>query len=252
MSLAARVCIGFQRRLADVRAVERFEREMAVTAHVEEQRQALAAMTFPMKVFPRVEEFIALFDGRPRHRRPILVIVGGSNLGKSLLAGKIMERIATKLGVEGFLEITVEGSDFLDFTEYDHRIHCGVILDGIGDAMLLHANREILQGRPKKGKSGKSATMVYANDFTLCNRAVIATMDLSAANLDAFHWDHWLSNERNVLHLPLTEKAYVEPMAASSTASAAPPASPPHPATKRRLPASPACPPLPALAPALL
>ena len=49
------------------------------------------------------------------------------NLGKSLLAGKVLERVGRSLGIEEFLEITVEGSDFLDLTGYDHRMHCGVV-----------------------------------------------------------------------------------------------------------------------------
>ena len=38
----------------------------------------------------------------------------------------------------------------------------------------------------------------------------MATFDLSAKNLDAFSNDHWLSNEKNVIVLRLTEKAFVE------------------------------------------
>ena len=76
------------------------------------------------------------------------------------------------------------------------RKHAGVVLDGIGDATVLHANREMLQGRPEFNKGSKSATMMmYAFEFALCGRAVIATLDLSAANLDAFSKDRWLSNK---------------------------------------------------------
>ena len=91
------------------------------------QLNQLAAQMFPMRHFPVVEEFVSLFDGTRHHRRPILAIVGGSNLGKSLLAGKILQRVGRSLGIEEFLEITVEGSDFLDLTGYDHRMHCGVV-----------------------------------------------------------------------------------------------------------------------------
>ena len=52
--------------------------------------------------------------------------------------------------------------------------------------------------------------MIYAYPFTLARRAVVATMDLSAANLQAFDNDHWLSAPRNVIQLWLDEDAWVE------------------------------------------
>jgi hypothetical protein len=256
LEYSRRIGIGFQRRLADVRACESYEREKAVQAHVCEQAALLEGDTFPVKSFPIVEQFVALFDGKPRHRRPILVIVGGSNLGKSLLACAILKRIATNLALPGFLEITVEDTDFLDFSSFDHRQHGGIVLDGVGDTLVLHRNREVLQGRPKVNKGGKSATMMYAYGFTLSNRAVIATLDLSAAHLDQLEENHWLSNPGNVLLLRLAEKAYDEPASSSNrravaTSCAEAPPSPPRPATKRRVQASPSInlhllPPLPA------
>ena len=127
LQLAAQVCVGFQRRLSDVRCAEKFEREQAIEEYVRQEANQLAAQMLPMRHFPVVEEFVSLFDGTRHHRRPILAIVGGSNLGKSLLAGKVLERVGRSLGIEEFLEITVEGSDFLDLTGYDHRMHCGVV-----------------------------------------------------------------------------------------------------------------------------
>ncbi len=50
--------------------------------------------------------------------------------------------------------------------------------------------------------------MRYAYPFTLARRAVVATMDLSAANLDLLRTDHWLSDPRNVRVLRLTEPAW--------------------------------------------
>ena len=41
-------------------------------------------------------------------RRPILLILGGSNAGKSLLAGRVMMRIAKLLGLKTYVEVTVE------------------------------------------------------------------------------------------------------------------------------------------------
>ena len=64
------------------------------------------------------------------------------------------------MGVLTFLEITVEGDSSLDFSEFDEATHAGVLLDGVADAAELAANREVLQGRAKASKGGRSATMV--------------------------------------------------------------------------------------------
>ena len=50
--------------------------------------------------------------------------------------------------------------------------------------------------------------MMYAYPFTLCRRAVVATMDLSAKNLGFFDTHHWLSDARNVVVLRLTEPVF--------------------------------------------
>ena len=80
---------------------------------------------------------------------------------------------------------------------------------GVGDALMLHGHRESLQGRAKEGRGGKSTTMMYAYPFTLCHRAVVLTMDLSASNLDYFSRHHWLSDRRNVITLRLDAQAWV-------------------------------------------
>ena len=52
--------------------------------------------------------------------------------------------------------------------------------------------------------------MMYSYPFTLCRRAVVVTMDLSAANLQFFEMHHWLSDRRNVIVLNLIEQAWKE------------------------------------------
>ena len=60
--------------------------------------------------------------------------------------------------------------------------------------------------------------------YTLFRRAVVATFDLSAANLHLFEADHWLSNPSNVLLLKLTAPAWASsPGAAAAAAAAAAP-----------------------------
>ena len=162
------------------------------------------------KVYAEVEEFVALFNiDKGMYRRPLLAIIGGTNLGKSMLAASILTRIATALGLKTFKEITVEDDGNLDLSNFDIDTDAGVLLDGVGDALMLHNHRESLQGRMKEGIGGKSNTMMYAYPFTLCHRAVVVTMDLSASNLDYFSSHHWLSDQRNVITLRLDAQAWV-------------------------------------------
>lgn len=249
LSYAKRLGVGFARRLADVRAVERYEKEQAMHDIVRQEQEDLAQHILPMKTFPVVEEFLACFAGEPRHRRPILAIVGGTNLGKSMLAANVIREVGKLVGPSGVLEITVECNEHLDLVDFDPRDHAGVILDGVGDAMILKKNREALQGRAKLTKGGQSATNMYSYVYTFCKRAVVATFDLSAQNLEAFKTDHWLSNHKNVLLLELCEKAFVEPevesvpvpnFASTSTALAPSPASSGESPRKRRWTNSPA------------
>ena len=112
------------------------------------------------------------------------------------------------MGLPGFHEITVENDEELDLRDFRVNRHSGVLLDGVGDVRTLHKHRETLQGRPKVVVGGRSATMMYAYKYTLCRRAVIATFDLSAANLHMFTTDHWLKHRANVIVLRLTGPAW--------------------------------------------
>ena len=102
------------------------------------------------------------------------------------LAADVLRRVGVQLGVRAYHEVTVEDDAHLDLSDFDVSEHAGVLLDGLGDAMLLHHHRETLQGRAKIQRGGWSSTMVYSYPFTLCRRAVVATMDLSASNCDVY------------------------------------------------------------------
>ena len=141
----------------------------------------------------------------------MLAIIGGTNLGKSVLAADVLRRVGLLVDAPDYLEITVEENPSLDFADFDLRQHSGVLLDGVGDALILKSNRESLQGRAKLSKGGQSATNMYAYKYTLARRAIVATFDLSAKNLFQFEQDHWLSCDLNVIVLRLQEKAYVDP-----------------------------------------
>ena len=197
--------------MQDLAAVKRTERAEVVREHLEKEATLVPATTkSDFKVYPTIEQFVDYFLPRlGMRRRPILVILGGTQLGKSMLAADVLERIAAILGLEKFLEITVEDDPNLDLSEFDITKDAGVLLDGIDDALMLHTHREALQGRVKQSRGGRSNTMMYAYPFTLCHRAVVATMDLSASNQQCFTEHHWLSDSRNVMLLRLSEQAWV-------------------------------------------
>jgi len=211
LELSADFRTGHTSRKRDAESVQRQELEAAISDHVNAELSLLEAQDQldSFKVFDKVEDYISSFAA-PLRRRPILLLVGGTNIGKSQLAADILQRIASKLHLPHFLEVTVESDEVLDFSEYDHRYHAGVLLDGIGDVVTLWRQREVLQARPKKCRGGRSATMVYSYPFTLARRAVVATADLTAKNLHLLQTNHWLKDARNVCCLRLQEPAWVQ------------------------------------------
>ena len=213
-----RLRAGHADRKRDLTELLTDERQQAVRTHTAEAEALLSESLLPVRAFPQVDEFVESFNSRQLQRRPILAIVGGTNLGKSMLAANTLKRIGEVLGVTGFLEVTVEGDSFLDLTDFDVRHHSGVLLDGIGDVEVLKSNREVLQGRAKLCKSARSPTMRFSTMYSLHRRAVVASFDLSAANLHMFDTDHWLCNPKNVVCLKLTVPAWVT--------AGAPPAAP--------------------------
>ena len=85
------------------------------------------------------------------------------------------------------------------------RCHGGVLLDGVGDALILKKNREALQGRAKQAEGAQSATMMNSYKYTLARRTVVATFDSSASHLEALSSDHRLLNPLSVVQLHLRE-----------------------------------------------
>ncbi|CAE7213717.1 unnamed protein product, partial [Symbiodinium microadriaticum] len=145
LRVAAQVTVGFQKRLRDCKAAERYLHDQAFRDAVHAESKALESAMLPVKTVGPVEEFVACHDGQPRFRRPILAIVGGTRLGKSMLAARTLKRVANKLGLADFLESS--------------------------------RNREALQGRPKIVKGAGSATNVFSYSYSFCGRAVVVLAD---------------------------------------------------------------------------
>ena len=211
LAMSAQFREGHSSRKRDVVEVVRDEKAAATRTRVEVVSKALedAGRLLPMRQFAVIDAFVASFAEAAAWRRPILVLIGPTGTGKSMLAADALRRVGDVLGVRCFVEVTVENESVLDFSDFDSEQQAGVLLDGAGDVLLIQQNREALQGRPKLTKAGKSASMMYAFEFSLCRRAVVVTMDLSAKNLHLFETDHWLSDPRNVLLLRLDGPAWV-------------------------------------------
>ena len=209
LALSATFRTGHESRKRDAMSAMADERQTAVRRHLEEEMQALQKEDplRPARQFDEVNAFLKHFE-RARWRRPILAIVGGTNLGKSFLGRAVLRQLAEKLGLPKFLEVTVEGDAEPSLEEFDHRVHAGVLLDGVADAQFLHDHREVFQGQVKELKGGRSATMKFAYPYTLCRRGVVATFDMSASNLGYFDNHHWLSDDRNVIVLRLSTEAW--------------------------------------------
>ena len=112
----AKVGVGFQRRLADIRAAERYQRERYVELVVKRGQEALRSDTQPAAFFQEVGDFLAFFDGRPRHRCPIwaiipLVLTGFANRKESRHYRQARVVLDTFHG--GFLHISGIGLDNL-------------------------------------------------------------------------------------------------------------------------------------------
>ncbi len=204
---------GHADRKRDLAELDADDRRRAVREHVarEQARLAAAGVLRPVRALPEADGFVKAFEDNKLCRRPVLAVVGGTNLGKSLLAAEVLKRVGVALGLDEFLEVTVEDDSFLDLADFDVRRHAGVLLDGVGDAEVVKKNREVLQGRPKVCKAARSPTMRFSSLYTLCRRAVVVTFDLSASDLHMFDTDHWLRDAKNVIQLKLTAPAWDVP-----------------------------------------
>jgi hypothetical protein len=190
---------GHSARRREVLDIVRDEEDAKVRKHVKKE-EAGASAGQPLQnphTSPRIDEFVNSF-GCSSWRKCILVIVGATQFGKTALGRHVLQLVARKLGLPGFLERTMEEQSTIDASEMRVEEHAGILLDGVADVELLKPNRETLQGQAKVCKGGKSSTMMYAYSFTLARRAVVVTMDLSARNLHLLRSDHWLSDSKNI------------------------------------------------------
>ena len=86
---------------------------------VEQAQKSLEDEVYPMKTFAQVEKVLSDFAiGAKHHRRPALAIIGGTNVGKSMLGANVLRRVGKLLGIPSFLEVTVESNEHLDVVDF--------------------------------------------------------------------------------------------------------------------------------------
>ena len=168
MNLTKQFPVGYAARKRDCEELMREEHQESVAKLIQTELAALKAAEFwrTPRQFDEVDHFVQVQLGEARDRRTILAIIGGTGTGKSMLAGSVLEKLATSRGLPGFLEVTVEDDGHFDMSDFRVDKHSGVLLDGLGDVEALRRARETLQGRPKPIKGGRSATMKFAYTFT--------------------------------------------------------------------------------------
>ena len=121
----------------------------------------------------------------------------------------------------------INGIDDTNKTEHGHDCH---------KPLFWNSKHLTSPGPGEKGELGASCTNFKEIDsFSFCGRAVVATFDLSAANLKEFREDHWLSNRGNVILLWLDSPAFLRDRDLSEVECR----TPSRPAVKRRWVASP-------------
>ena len=156
--------IGHSSRKRDADEALRDLKRVAVEGLVAKELALLKTGRYVEPIFTAEEnEFVQCFR-EDCWRRPILLFIGATNMGKSMRAGAMLLKVGEVLQLPepSFIEVTVEGDAHLDLSELDVEKQSGVLLDGVSDTLLLKRNRETLQGRPKVLKGAKSATMMYS------------------------------------------------------------------------------------------
>ena len=116
----------------------------------------------------------------------------------------------------------------MDLAECDRREHAGVILDRVSDAdfWIFFLRRHRCRGgrrRPTPQNQPRMCTHDASRrirENSSCGRAVAATLDLLAENVNAFDEDHWLCNRDNVIYLKLQEPASILDNAVAAAAPA--------------------------------
>ena len=107
---------GHAARKRDVDEMVRDRKYFAVTALVKRELKELeetdALREIDLALFPDLAAYVESFRGAKRRRRLVLFL-GPSGVGKSLLAGQLLKKVGDILGLDDFEEITIEEDGYM-------------------------------------------------------------------------------------------------------------------------------------------
>ena len=148
--------------------------------------------------FPRVpaaDEWLALFK-KDALRYPILVVLGPSFAGKTEWAKSLFTKaLELKVGpLKHFPE---------KMRTFDRNTHDGIVLDDVRDLQFLADHQHALQGKydsEVEFASAPGGQCAYSHDLYAI--PMVATVNLSTANLGMLEAHDWLSkaSNRRVIH----------------------------------------------------
>ena len=143
---------GHESRKRDLEAVLRDEREASVDAEIAKRKAQLAALLYPFRKLPLVEQWKKQYLlVQPRYR--LLLLHADSRAGKTSFAESLFGNPFV---------VTVEDAPFLDLKGFDRAAHDGIVLDNVNSFAQVRKWRAVLQARNTKTKGAQSQTQMYS------------------------------------------------------------------------------------------
>ena len=194
---------GLKRNLDAVVAGEAALADKREMAEVTERLAKIPHLNRPYKTLPEVEEWKATLK-EDRDRFPILIVHGGSLVGKtryamSLFPNPLLLRI-------GILPATTWPDQMRGFRRSHHG---AIVLDDVRDLSWIALNQDRLQGSNCMTEFGTTPGGGLKHEHYLYRVPMIATINNSTANLDLLTEHDWLGNSGNRVLLTLAEAPYL-------------------------------------------
>ena len=195
---------GYQRRMAKLKAWEAGKKEAALQVHVDAERAYHAAHIRAFRPFPRIDAWLLRNTAPHLRRKEILVLTGGSGLGKT-------EYLKALMGSEdACLEVNAQKMGVPVLLGFDAHEHQLVFWDECKVQLVLD-NRKLFQCPPTWVQLGFSPTGRDVYNVWL-NDAVMAIGSNSwAEQVDALGCatdKEWL--EKNTVVVHVASKMWIE------------------------------------------
>lgn len=172
---------GVQRNLADLQTMVQARQNLRVHAHAEAVREAHRRNQFVFRTFTKVDEWLKKYSQGVWPRKPFLVLVGRSGLGKTEFVRGLFPR-------DSLLELNCSGIAAIHLTGFDPEVTRGILWDEL-PAQVLLANRKLFQHPPVWVDLGHSPTAAHIKKYWLND-----CLSVVASNT----WMHELDEMRSV------------------------------------------------------